>query len=82
VRVRRDVSHAIALPHAERLQRRRPAIASIEQLRVGEAKRAVDDRLAIGIQRARAPGKLERCQGYFHGIADLGLRIAETDCGF
>ena len=32
MRVRRDVGHAIALPDTELLQRRRPAIAAIEEL--------------------------------------------------
>ena len=48
VRVRRDVGDAVALPHAQRLQRRRPAVAAIEELLIGEPQFAVDDGLAVG----------------------------------
>ena len=36
VGVRRDVGHAVALLHTERLQRRRPTIATVEKLLVGQ----------------------------------------------
>ncbi len=60
VGVRRDVRDAVAARDAERLQRRRPAVAPIEELRVGEPQRAVDERLALRVQRARAPRELQR----------------------
>ena len=47
VRVRRDVGDTVALLHAHPLQGRRPAVAAIEELLVGEAQVAVDDGLAV-----------------------------------
>src|SRR5207237_10850075 len=77
VRVRRDVRDAVAAPDAERLQRRRPPIASIEKLRVRQAQRPVDEGFAVGIQRARPAGEVERSQGGIHVNADWGCRVAD-----
>ena len=57
VRVRRDVGDAIARLDAERLQRGGPPVAAIEELRVGKPQVAVDDRFAIGVQRAGRGGQ-------------------------
>ena len=54
VRVGRDVGDAIALLDAEALQRRRPAIAAIEELAVGPALRAVNDAFAVARTACRA----------------------------
>ena len=72
VRVRRDVGHAIALAHAEPLQRRRPAVTALEELLVGQPQRAIHDRLAVGVELARAAREFQRRQRRFH----LGVRDA------
>jgi hypothetical protein len=70
MRIRRDVRDAIAGLDAERLQRHRPPIATIEELRVGEPQVAVHDRFTVWVQSACASGEVERGEGYFHDIAD------------
>jgi hypothetical protein len=59
VRIGRDVNDAITLPDAERLERRRPAIASFEELLVRKALVAVDDGLTRGVQAACPPCELQ-----------------------
>ena len=49
MRVGRDIGDAIALPDAERLQCRRPAVAAFEELAEGEPQVAVD-RLAVRVE--------------------------------
>src|ERR687888_1202339 len=66
VRVRRDVRHTVAGADAEPLQRRRPPVAALEELGIGQPQIAVDERLAVRIQRARPARELERRQGYEH----------------
>ena len=70
VRVRRDVRHPVAWLHAEPLQRRRPAVAAIEELRVGQPQVAIDHRLASGVQPARAASELQRREWRFHGLLE------------
>jgi hypothetical protein len=48
------------------LQDRRPTIAAFEELFVGQTKRAIDDRLARGVEFARAPREIHRCEWCFH----------------
>src|SRR5206468_9150612 len=66
VRVRRDVGHAVASRYAQLLQRRGPPIAPLEELRVRKPQRAVHDRLAVRIQRARPSRELKWSKRYFH----------------
>ncbi len=66
VRVGGDVGDPVAVSDAERLQRRRPAVAPLEELAVGEPHLAVDDGLAVGVQPARTPGEFHRGQRDFH----------------
>src|SRR5229473_5883862 len=51
----RDVSNAITLGHAELLQSRRPAIASIKELFVSKPPVAIDNGFASSIELTRAP---------------------------
>lgn len=67
MRVGRDVRDAVAGGDAQLLQRRRPFVAALEELRVRQTERAVDDRLALGVQAACATRKLEGREGYFDG---------------
>jgi hypothetical protein len=66
MRVRGDVRHPIALPHAESLQPARPAIATREELLVGEPKGAVHDPFPVRVQAAGAASELDRCERGFH----------------
>ncbi len=66
VRIRRNVDDPVALLHAECLQRRRPPIAPVEELLVGQALLTVDDRFAARVQTPRAPRELERCERNLH----------------
>lgn len=56
--VRRNVSDPITLSHAETLKGRRPAIASIEKLRIGQPQFTIHHSFAVAIKLARAPGKV------------------------
>ncbi len=67
VRVRRDDRDAIAGAHAHGLQRRRPAIAALEELCIGQPQRPVDHGLPMRIQLARAAREIERRERQFHG---------------
>ncbi len=58
VDVRRDVRHTVARRHAQALQHRRPAVAAIEELLVGEPQVAVDDGLPRAEQPASAASEL------------------------
>ena len=60
--VRRDVGDAVSLADTELLERGRPAVAALEELRVGESAPAVDNGLAPAVQAARAAHELERRQ--------------------
>ena len=81
VGVGRDVGDAIALAHAQALQRRGPAVAAVEELRVGEAQIAVDDGLAASVELAGAAHELQRGQWGFHlpassSVAELREKVA------
>src|SRR5262249_45405394 len=67
VRVRRDVSDAIALRDAKLLKRAGPSVASIEKLAIRPALIAVDDAFAVGVELSRAPHELQRSERDFHG---------------
>src|SRR5438132_13526045 len=60
--VRRDVSHAIVLAHAEFLQSRPPTIATIEELRVSQPQIASNAGFAFSTSLARATREAERRQ--------------------
>ena len=48
--VRGDVGHTVALLDAQRLQCGRPSVTALEELGVGQAQRAVDDRFPTGYE--------------------------------
>ena len=60
VRIRRDICHPVAGLDTKLLQGVRPAIAAIEELRIAEPQPAIDNRLATGVQSARASSKFHR----------------------
>src|SRR5438046_1118733 len=66
VRVGRDVRDPVALTDAQRLERGRPAIATLEELGVGPAFMAVDERLPVRVQPSRAPHEVEWRQRHIH----------------
>src|SRR5262249_24118897 len=66
VRVRGDVSNAIALPDTHRLQGRGPAITPLEELGVRQPQLAVDYGFSVGVKSARATRKFNRRQRDFH----------------
>ena len=70
----------IAVPDAERLECGRPTVTAFQELRVGESPVAVNDRLTLTIQPARAAGEFDRCQSDFHG-ATLAQYGAERSTG-
>ena len=72
VRIGGDVGDAIALPDAHRLQGRRPAVAALEELRVGQSQVAIDDGLAVGIEPTGASREFHRRQRDFHWTAPPG----------
>ena len=66
VRIRRDVGDPIPGLDAGLLQPRRPSIAPLAELGVGERVRAVEDGRAIAIQPAAATEELQGRQRCFH----------------
>ena len=56
--VRRDVRHTVARRYAQALQHRRPAVAAVEELLVGEPHVAVDHGLPRAEQPASAASEL------------------------
>ena len=75
VRVAGDRGDPVSPAHAEPLQRRRPAVAAVEEGGIAQAEAAVDDGLPIAVQAARAASELHRRERGFHGIAS-GLRAS------
>ena len=59
-------AHAVALVHAEPLEHVRELIAARRKLGVGEALRAIDDRLFRAVERLRAEKEIVDNQGDFH----------------
>ncbi len=57
----------VPLGDAQLLQRRRPAIAAIKELLVGQPQATVDHSLAETVQTAGPAGEVKRRQGRFHG---------------
>src|SRR5262249_40339871 len=66
VDIRGDVPDAGPLSDSRALQPRRPAIAALAELPVGQSKAAVDDRRTIRVKAPGAPEELERRQRDFH----------------
>ena len=66
VGVRGDVCHAVAGRDAHRLQRRRPAVAPVEELLIGQPQVTVDDALAVSVKLACPARELERSERGFH----------------
>ena len=60
MRIGRDDDHPVTGAHAEALQRRRPAIAALEELRIRQAQRAINDGFALRVQQPRAARELQR----------------------
>ena len=58
MRVGRDVRHPVTLPHTEPMKGRGPTVAAVEELLVGQAEVAVDDRLTLRVEAPGAPEKL------------------------
>ncbi len=58
--IRRDISHAVVLLHPQALERRRPAIAPVEEGAVCPPLFAIANRFSIAIQGPRAPRKIKR----------------------
>src|SRR5260370_39263189 len=76
VHVRSDVGDPITLLHPHPLQRRRPAIAPIEELLVGEAEVSVHDCLPVPVKLPRASRELQGCQRGLHAsLLAYGLSI-------
>src|SRR4029077_6866770 len=73
VYVRSDVGDPVTLPHPHPLKSRRPAVATFEELLVGEAQVPVDYSLAVSVQLARTPAELERCERGFHAASSLRI---------
>jgi predicted lysophospholipase L1 biosynthesis ABC-type transport system permease subunit len=66
-----DVGDAVARSDAEFLEGRRPVVAAIKELGVGQAQIAVHHGFAVRIKAAGTAGKLKRSQGGFQGnLAD------------
>ena len=83
--VRRDVRDAVALPDAQPLQRRGPAVAALAELRVGAAHLAVDHGLALRVQGAGPAHELERRECGFHRAVRRpapGSRGRAGGCGY
>ena len=68
VGVRRDVCDPVALLHPHRLQRRRPAVAAIQELLVGQPQIAVDDRLTIAVELPCPSREVERSERGLHAL--------------
>ena len=66
VRVGRYVADTVALRHTQTLERRRPAVAALEELLVGISCRTVDHGFPLGIQAPRAAHELQWCKRCFH----------------
>ena len=77
VGVRGDVGHPIALADSEGLQRRRPAIAAVEELRIRQSQFPIDDRFALGVEPACASSELHGGQGDFHNATSFCEPMAE-----
>src|ERR1700694_4682547 len=76
VHVRSDVGNTITLLDAHALQGRRPAVAPLEELLVGEAEVSVDDALPIPVKLPRPSCELQRCKRGLHaGLLPYGLSI-------
>jgi hypothetical protein len=60
MRVGRDVRDPVALFHAQSLQRRRPAVAPIEELLVRQPKIAINNPFAIAVKLSRPARELQR----------------------
>src|SRR5437016_691097 len=61
-----NVGDTVSLPHSQPLQGRRPAVAPLEELPIGQPQIIVDDGLSVWIETACAAGKLQRSQRDFH----------------
>ena len=62
-----DVGDTVAAAHGHvPLQDRRPAVAAIKELLVGQPQIAIHDRLPVAIEHARPPRELQRCHRRFH----------------
>src|SRR5207249_4810885 len=82
VRVWRDVGDAIAGTDGKALQRAGPSVAPIEELLIGVAVRAVDDRFMMRIEAPGAARELERREGNFHRPEFYFARgLGETSAG-
>ena len=66
VRVRRQISDAIALPNSEALQARGPTIDTIKELRISQAQFAIHHSFALGVELAGAAREFQRGQRRFH----------------
>ena len=74
VRVVRERRDAVARTDAEAPQERREAVATLEELAVGEAPGTVDDGLAVGMEPPRPPCELEwRERSLQTGTSERGI---------
>src|SRR2546426_614511 len=64
--VGRDIGDAITRSHTERLQRRRPSIASIEKFFIGQPQVTIHYGLAFWIKLTGTARKLQRGQRHLH----------------
>jgi hypothetical protein len=71
MRVRRDVSDAVAGLHAQLLKGERPSIAAIEELPVREALRSIDHGLAVRKEYPSAAHELEWRERRFPPVFSL-----------
>jgi hypothetical protein len=69
VRIRRDVCDAIAFSDSHRLQYRRPAIATLQELPIREPQLSIDHRFSIGVETARPAREFHWSERYFHRSA-------------
>src|SRR4051812_10643821 len=71
--VRSNIDHTVAWLDAQCLQCRRPTVATLEKLPVGESQFSIDNSFTVAIQALRTPCELHRCQRYFHKRASCWL---------
>src|SRR5205823_2617714 len=71
--VRRDVSDPVARLDTQPLQGRRPAVAAIEKLLVGESQVTLDDGVTPRIEPASSPHELKRREWRFHALPPAPL---------
>jgi hypothetical protein len=72
-----DIGDAITRSHPERLQHRRPAVAPVEELLIGEPQISIYDGFAVRVQPAGASCKFEGSEWSLQNILRASILAHE-----